>query len=147
MVPVTLTVTGVQSPSHVRLCDPMDWSPPGPSVQVISQARILKWVVISFSKGPSWPRDQTHVSCIADRSFTGWATILKHVILLIIEGKVFPSCFEKVPLWCYKNKSKIYIIPTSRGTGPSWLDVEPISADVSWAPVNVPFPTGHVKKK
>ena len=33
------------------LWDPMDYSPPGSSVHGISQARILKWVVISFSRG------------------------------------------------------------------------------------------------
>ena len=31
-------------------CDPMDYSPPGSSVQGISQVRILEWVVISFSR-------------------------------------------------------------------------------------------------
>ena len=41
------------------LCDPMDCSPPGSSVGGILQARILKWVVISFSKGSSRPRDWT----------------------------------------------------------------------------------------
>ena len=35
-----------------------------PSVHGISQARILEWVAISFSKGSSRPWDQTHVSCI-----------------------------------------------------------------------------------
>ena len=28
------------------------------------QARILEWVAISSSRGSSWPRDQTQVSCI-----------------------------------------------------------------------------------
>ena len=42
----------------------MDCSPPGSSVHGISQARILKKVIISSSKGVSWPRDRTHVSCI-----------------------------------------------------------------------------------
>ena len=32
------------------LCDPMDCSPPGPSVHGILQARILEWVAISSSK-------------------------------------------------------------------------------------------------
>ena len=36
--------------SHVRLCDPIDGSPPGSSVPGILQARILEWVAISFSK-------------------------------------------------------------------------------------------------
>ena len=30
--------------SHVRLCDPIDCSPPGSSAHGISQARILEWV-------------------------------------------------------------------------------------------------------
>ena len=40
----------VQSLSHVRLCDPMDCSPPGSSVHGILQARILEWVAIYFSR-------------------------------------------------------------------------------------------------
>ena len=32
------------------LCNPMDCSPPGPSVHGILQARTLEWVAISFSK-------------------------------------------------------------------------------------------------
>ena len=40
----------------------------------ILQARILKWVVIPFSKGSSRPRDRTQVSCIACGFFTVWAT-------------------------------------------------------------------------
>ena len=39
-------------------------SPSGSSVHGIFQARILEWVAISFSKGSSQPRDQTHVSCM-----------------------------------------------------------------------------------
>ena len=47
------------------LCDPMDCSLPGSSVLGIFQARILEWVAISFSRGPSWPRNWTQVSHIA----------------------------------------------------------------------------------
>ena len=46
------------------LCSPMDWSLPGSTAHGISQARILEWVAISFFRGSSWPRDQTHVSWI-----------------------------------------------------------------------------------
>ena len=35
------------------------------SVHGVFQARILEWVVFSFSSGTSWPRDQTQPSCIA----------------------------------------------------------------------------------
>ena len=45
------------SKSYPTLCHPMDCSPPGSSVHVISQARILEWVAISFSRGSSPPRD------------------------------------------------------------------------------------------
>ena len=39
------------------LCDPMDCSPSGSSVYGISQARTLKWVAFSFSRGSSRPTD------------------------------------------------------------------------------------------
>ena len=51
-------------------CDPMDCNLPGSSVHGVSQARILEWVAISFSRGSSWLRDQTQVSCIAADSLT-----------------------------------------------------------------------------
>ena len=38
---------------------------PGSSVHVISQARILEWVSISFSKWSSWPTDWTWISFTA----------------------------------------------------------------------------------
>ena len=55
------------------LCDPMDSSLPG-SVHGISQAGILEWVAISFSRESSWPRDGTQASCIADGFFTDRTT-------------------------------------------------------------------------
>ena len=42
--------------SCLTLCDPMDCSLPGSFVRGIFQARILEWVVISFSRGSSRPR-------------------------------------------------------------------------------------------
>ena len=56
------------------LCDLMDYRPPGSSVHGISQARILEWDAISFSRESSRPRDQTQVSCIVGGRFTLWAT-------------------------------------------------------------------------
>ena len=43
------------------LCDPMDCGPPGSSVHGIFQ----KWVAISSSRGSSWLRDQTLISCLS----------------------------------------------------------------------------------
>ena len=58
----------------VQLLRPMDCSLPGSSAHGIFQARILEWVAISFSRGSSWPRNQTQVSRIAGSFFTNWAT-------------------------------------------------------------------------
>ena len=52
----------------------LNCSPPGSSVHGIIQAKILQWVAISFSRGPSWPRDQTHVSCIGRWTLYYYAT-------------------------------------------------------------------------
>ena len=41
--------------------------------QGILQARILEWLAFPFSKGSSWLRNQTRVSCIAGGFFTNWA--------------------------------------------------------------------------
>ena len=60
----------VMSDSHFL----MDCSLPGSSVHGILQARILEWVAISFSRGSSWPRDRSRVSCVAGGFFTDWAT-------------------------------------------------------------------------
>ena len=60
----------VKSLSHVRLLwDPMDYSLSDSSIHGIFQARVLEWVNISFSRGPSRPRDGTWVSCIVGRCF------------------------------------------------------------------------------
>ena len=43
--------------SYLTLCDPMDCSPLGFSAHGISQAKILEWVAISYSRESSKPRD------------------------------------------------------------------------------------------
>ena len=74
--------------SCLTLCNPMNCSPPGSSVHGISQARILEWVAISFSKGSSRPRDPTQVCCIAGGS-----------LLLSRQGSPYRNagCFADVP--------------------------------------------------
>ena len=52
----------------------MDCSPPGSSVHGIFQARILEWVAISSSRGPSQPRNQTRISCMGRQRLYHWAT-------------------------------------------------------------------------
>ena len=43
--------------SCLTFCSPMDCRSPGFSVHGISQARILEWVLILYSKGSSQPTD------------------------------------------------------------------------------------------
>ena len=50
---------------YLILCDPVDHSPPGSSVQGILQARILEWAAMASSSGSSWPRDQTCISYVS----------------------------------------------------------------------------------
>ena len=57
----------------------MDCSLPGSSIHGIHQARILKWVAISFSRGSPWPRDQTCICCIERWILYHWATREAHL--------------------------------------------------------------------
>ena len=54
-----------ESESHSVLSDSLQ-----PFVHGISQARILEWIAVSFSRGSSQPRDRIRISCIAGRFFT-----------------------------------------------------------------------------
>ena len=52
---------------------------PDSSVHGISEARILEWVAISFSRESSPLKDQTHVSCIAGGFFTTKQPVKQHL--------------------------------------------------------------------
>ena len=95
-----MTLWCLVAQSCLTLCDPMDCSPPGPSVHGIAQARIRKWVTIPFSKGSSWSRDQTCTSCIGWWVLYHWATreaqwnmdqSLKIVPYIYWQGKMSPT--------------------------------------------------------
>ena len=72
---------------HPTLWDPMDCIPLSSSVHGSSQVRILEWVAISSSRGPSQPRDRTQVSCTGKQILYRWATweALRGFIQLIID--------------------------------------------------------------
>ena len=59
--------------SYTTLGHPKDRGPPGSSVHVIFQSRILEWVVISSSRRSSLPRDQIHISFIDRQILYHWA--------------------------------------------------------------------------
>ena len=62
----------------LTLCDRMNCSPPGTSVIGISQARILEWIAIPYSRRSSQSRAWPQVSWVAGRFFTIWATREAH---------------------------------------------------------------------
>ena len=57
-------------------CNPTDCSPPGSSVHGISQARILEWVAISFSRDFPDPGTELLFPALAGRLFTNEPSIL-----------------------------------------------------------------------
>ena len=57
-----------------KICYLINCSSLGSSVHGIFQARILKWVAISFFRGYSWPKDWSCVFCIGRQIPYHWAT-------------------------------------------------------------------------
>ena len=75
-----LRVKSLQSCS--TLCNPMDCSLPGSSVQGIFQARILEWLAMPSSRGIFPSRDCTHISYISCTTSTTWE-MLKYIFICI----------------------------------------------------------------
>ena len=87
----------------LTLCEPMDSSPPASFVHEISQARIMAWVAISYSRGSSWPRDWTCVSCISciGRQIlyhcTTWQAQYTRIVLIRIRFCLLHPGIECIP--------------------------------------------------
>ena len=72
MMKSIMTYFYTMCPCMLSLCDPMDCSLPGSG---IPQARIVKWIAVSFSRGSSRPRDEIRISCIGRQvlfHFANW---------------------------------------------------------------------------
>ena len=52
-------------PEHACLIRATPWAVHGSSVHEIFEARIWEWVTISYSRGSSQSRDQTHISSVS----------------------------------------------------------------------------------
>ena len=113
-----------------NFCDPRDFGPTGSSVHGILQAIILEWVAILFSRGSSWPRNQTWVSCTEGRFlpsepprkpqvlvsylFYAWASLVTQMVTNLqsqspILSPIFPSfittgLFSIFVTLCFVNK-------------------------------------------
>ena len=125
----SIDVCCLSAKSCPTLCKPLDCSPPGSSVYGISQARILEWVTISFSRGSLQPRDWTRISCVSciDRwVLYHWATRetrasslvsinkadrlggwIRNECPLVFTGVFAPRC--PAFLWCLLDTSKMVI--------------------------------------
>ena len=89
----------------------MDGNLPGSSVHEISQARILDWVAISFSRGSSWLRDQNHISFIVDRFFTTEPLGSPYIILQLKKQKCHQTAF--MPQRNHPWKEKLINVPNT----------------------------------
>ena len=78
----------------LTLCSPMDCSLPSSSVHGILQARLLERVAISSSRGSSWPRDQTHISCTTG-GFSTAEPLEKHSGTY----EFFPGSMKMLEIW------------------------------------------------
>ena len=76
------------------LCNPMDCSPLGSPVHGILQARILKWVVISFARVSLWPRDWVRISCLIPGKGIGYPRQCSWVSLVAQMVKI-PSVVQE----------------------------------------------------
>ena len=122
--------------SCLTLWDHTDYSLPGSSVHRIFLARIQEWIAISSSRGSSWPRDRTHVSCVlcmAGRFFTmeplGKPTnplhpgpkMSKCPGLMLSMGWNLKHCLPQIPstlAHCtFPGSSTITVLPNSQGYG------------------------------
>ena len=90
-----------------ELCSTLLW-PHGlePTRHQISQARILEWAAISFSRGSSRPRDWTHISYISRWILYHWTTrkaqplsIVKDLYFLLQSCRASWDLLESQQIW------------------------------------------------
>ena len=89
--------------SCLTLFNPMDYNRPGSSVHRVSQAGILEWIAISFSRGSYPPRGQTPMSPVLAGSFTAeppWKPLKQHYNSTKKEILGVP-CDPVVRTWCF----------------------------------------------
>ena len=86
----------------------------------ILQARILEWVAMPSSRGPSWPRNRSHISCI---SFIGRRGPAKRWVSHLCRSVLLGLCLPSGQL------SGFFFYP---GTLP-WGVHTPLSQDGPWS--------------
>ena len=86
------------------LCNPMGCSPPVSSVHGILQARILEWEAIPFSRGSSWPRDWTCLSCTGKNSLISRTFVTKKECRFLWKSYFLQRASPKevVTIWTFR---------------------------------------------
>ena len=94
----------------LTLCNSVDHSPPGSSVHGISQARIVEWVAISFSRGSS-PIIDTH--CFVCLFVLSAKNAMRSLLLLLT---ISNGCYllENFPLTLpgFQGEQRVLIVHT-----------------------------------
>ena len=110
--------------SRVRLCDPIDSSPPGSTIPGILQARTLEWVAISFSNAWKWKvkvKSLSHVRLLA----TPWIAAYQAPPSMRFSrqehwsGVPLPS-----PFWLCKSQQTVENSERDRNPRPPYLPPE-----------------------
>ena len=136
-------------------------SPPASSVHGISQARILEWVAIFFSRGSSWPRDQTRISiaAAAAKSFQLCLTLWDPMDCSP-PGSLVPGILQaRTPEWVAISFSKAWKWKVKvRSLSGVWLLATPWTADYQappsmgfsgqqyWSGVSLPSPRISIRQ-
>ena len=97
----------------LTLCDPMECSPPDSSVHGILQARILKWIAVSSSRGSSRPTDWTHisyVSCIGRRVLYHRRHLWRNPRINLAEALTVIQVWDYLVLDCHDGSSADQIL-------------------------------------
>ena len=74
--------------------------PPGSSGHGILRVRILEWAAISFSRGPSWPRD---FYCWATKEARVWVCVCVCILLWTNLGGIIIPVLEALNLFIPEN--------------------------------------------
>lgn len=79
----------------LTVCDPVDWNPPGPSVQGVLQAGMLEWAAVPCSRGSPRPGAEPAAPvapAVAGALFPTRATVRQMLSLRSLEGSCdFPA--------------------------------------------------------
>jgi len=124
------------------LRDPMDCSPPGSSVHVIFQARVLEWGAIAFNSGDPWiiqPKMKMYKLQLTSKCLA--ALIFSYLLLFSLHANwASPPMFLSFCLLIFSNRRKprdAWDCPQHwafQPVDPGWLWPSPSQHAVLWLP-------------